>query len=208
VELAEAALAEPTDLAEAHPPSHQICPTEPALVVADHDGIRRLGVMRWGWRRKWTPRPLFNARVEGLLVNAKGKPAMWREGVRERRCAIPATHWFEWWGPKGHKECYAFRPLREAPMFFAGCWESDGDERRFTVITRPAVPPLDRIHDRMPAVLLDGGGMRAWLGGEIPFDDPLPAFERAVRGEDIVFEGIPSPNPRDKGPEVLGRAGS
>jgi len=47
-----------------------------------------------------------------------------------------------------------------------------------------------------------------WVANEIPFDDPLPAFERAVRGEDIVFEGIPSPNPRDKGPEVLGRAGS
>ena len=52
--------------------------------------LRRPFAMRWGYRLGGG-KLLFNARSE--TADAK---ALFREGLRQRRCLVPAAHYFEW----------------------------------------------------------------------------------------------------------------
>jgi len=43
-----------------------------------------------------------------------------RNGIRHRRCLIPADGFFEWTGPKGHKQPYPYRVEGGQLLTFAG----------------------------------------------------------------------------------------
>ena len=82
-------------------PRYNICPTNPVAIVTS-DGARRLRSMRWGLIPPWFERPTGGP----LIINARSdtvatKPAF-REAVRERRCILPASGFYEWAaGPNG-----------------------------------------------------------------------------------------------------------
>ena len=115
------------------------------------EGICR---MRWGYSG-------FSGR--GLLINARAesaaqKPAF-REAVRCRRCALPASGFYEW-DARGQR--YRFW-LPQQPLFYmAGLWETFEEERRFVILTCAPNSSIEDIHNRMP-VLLDRDQLSVWL---------------------------------------------
>lgn len=82
------------DLAEL-PPRYNVAPTQPIPVIREAaDGSRRLSLVRWGLIPAWTKEAddgLINARSE--TVNEKPS---FRHAVRQRRCIIPASGFYEW----------------------------------------------------------------------------------------------------------------
>ena len=60
--------------------------------------------MRWGYAFP-NGRPIINARSE----TAAQKP-MFKDGMRQRRCVIPASHYFEWERRGAVRTKYAIRP--------------------------------------------------------------------------------------------------
>lgn len=175
-----------------------IRPTQMVPVVrwAKGEPKPKLVEMRWGfiptwWKQDKPPQSTFNARSD----EAQQKP-MWRHAVRHARCLIPCTGWFEWvqvvnpetgevamrpGGAKPQKTPVEMSCPSSPTFCFASLWSRvtfKGEEiETCTILTRPAIQPLIKIHDRMP-VLVHPDDYREWLNPEVT--DPA-IFERVTK---------------------------
>src|SRR5581483_5819288 len=159
------------------PPSYNVAPTDPVVGItarANQDTgeiERHLRGYRWGLVPSWAKdlssgSRLFNARSES--VNTKSS---FRAAFKSHRILIPADGFYEWRTlNKGSKEPHYFTRADGEPMAFAGLSEWWRDSRApdappvrsCTIITAPAGPDMEGIHDRMP-VILDPAAFDIWL---------------------------------------------
>lgn len=175
------------------PPSYNIAPTDPVVVVRRPDGGvggRELARARWGLVPHWVDDPddfptLINARSETV----RKKPAF-RDAFRSRRCLIPADGFYEWVRVDGDKRPFYVRRRDDRLFAFAGLWErwtaTDRPRETCTILTTEPNDLVERLHDRMPAVLTDEA-RDAWLDpagypGDLeellrPYPDPDDDFE-------------------------------
>ena len=116
--------------------------------------------MRWGYAFP-NGRPIINARSK----TAAQKP-MFKDGMRQRRCVIPASHYFEWERRGAARTKYAIRPARADTLYLAGIYHLENHDGvivpAFTILTRDAAPGIAFIHPRMP-VLLPPDTTADWL---------------------------------------------
>ena len=151
--------------------SGEIFPSDVVPVLANS---RRQDVqpfaMRWGYSFPGG-RPVINARAE----TAAEKP-MFRDGMRQRRCMIPASSYFEWERRDGQKIKYAICPAGVEMLYLAGVYHLENHEGTvapsFAILTRSAAPEISFIHDRMP-VILPPDCAREWLKVENRADEVL-----------------------------------
>ena len=146
-------------------PNYNVCPTvQIAIVTAG----RKYRPMRWGFVPQWYDKPsggplLINARAETIAE----KPAF-RAAVRERRCLIACTGFYEWerTDPKQPLPWFVTRTDGQ-PLVMAGIWQdwAKGDQHLTgcAVVTCAANAAMGRIHDRLP-VILDPADWALWLG--------------------------------------------
>lgn len=149
-------------------PNYNICPTNQVHVVTSHDGQRRLRAMRWGFLPHWYKSPtdgplLINARCETIAE----KPAF-RAAVRERRCLVPASGFYEWTkDAEGKRLPWYISPTEGSLLAFAGVWQewTKGEDPMTTcaILTTQANAALQTIHHRMP-VILSEADWPLWLG--------------------------------------------
>ena len=130
-----------------------------------------LSLMTWGF-------PKWNGK--GLIINARSETAaqktMFGKALRERRCVIPSTGFFEWSRASGKvKDKYLFNLPESRMLYMAGVSSNEN----FVILTRAANEYMS-IHDRMP-VILRKDEIGAWLNDD-RFIDEL--FGR----DDIVLE--------------------
>jgi putative SOS response-associated peptidase YedK len=189
-----------------------IAPTQEAPVVrVNAEGAREVAMLRWGLVPFWAKdlsigNRMINARAESVAE----KPSF-RNAFKSRRCAVPATGFFDWKGEPGRKQPFAITAGDQPLSAFAGLWESWHDRSQpdapaietFTIITTDANETVAGIHDRMPVILpLDRVG--DWLAAPaaeagrllVPYAGPTRV--RAV--SKLVG------NPRNDSPEVLADA--
>ena len=145
-------------------PRFNICPTNAVAVVTSAGSGRRLQAMRWGLIPPW-----FKAPNDGpLIINARSdtvatKPAF-REAVRQRRCIIPASGFYEWTeGPAKSRLPFYITRADGQPMALAGLWQAWGDMLTCAVVSTEAGPGMAGIHDREP-VILNPQDWPLWLG--------------------------------------------
>ena len=148
-------------------PNFNVCPTNAVHVVQTGETGRRLVPMRWGFLPHW-----YKSEAGGpLLINARAetiaaKPAF-RAAVRDRRCLIVATGFYEWTkNEAGDRLPWYIHRRDSAPIAFAGIWQNWGqDEMRPTcaIVTTPANATLSAIHHRMP-LIVDPDDWPLWLG--------------------------------------------
>jgi putative SOS response-associated peptidase YedK len=153
---------------------YNVAPTQDAPVVALHDGVRTLEMMRWGLVPFWAGRDgkkaplMINARVETL----DAKP-MYRDAFHRRRCLVPADGFFEWLHAGKQATPMYIHPEPRRFIAFAGLWSrtksETGDLHSFTIITGPPNALVAPIHDRMP-IVLDRSAWAAWLDPALPPD--------------------------------------
>ena len=131
--------------------SGEIRPSEVAPVVApDRAGRRAVFPMKWGFSGK---SPVFNARVE----TAASRP-MFRDSWQSRRCAVPASCYFEWehlLSPDGRKKTGGKYRLQQdsALTWLCGLYRMEGGLPCFVILTREPGENIRFIHDRMPLIL-------------------------------------------------------
>lgn len=151
--------------------SGEIFPSDVVPVLANS---RRQDVqpfaMRWGYSFPGG-RPVINARAE----TAAEKP-LFRDGMRQRRCLIPASSYFEWERREGQKIKYAIHPAGAEMLYLAGIYHLENHDGAvvpsFAILTRSAAPEIAFIHDRMP-VILPPDCARDWLKVENRADEVL-----------------------------------
>jgi len=180
-------------------PRYNIAPTQAVAAVRPApDGERALVELRWGLIPGWlddpgSGPPLINARAE----SAATRPAF-RDAFRWRRCALPASGFYEWQRLERGKQPYYVcrrdgRLLALAALWER--WERHGSAiESCTVITVPPNEDLVRIHDRMPA-LLSGEALERWLDpARRQAADLRPILASAPAGELEVYPVSPRVN--------------
>lgn len=151
--------------------------------------IRQLRALRWGLVPSWAKDPGIGGRMINARMEQVATKAAFRKPLRSRRCLVPADGWYEWQAspaavdPKGKPRKQPFFLARRdgASTAFAGLYEfwrnpamPDKDDPAawlitYSILTRPAEPGLDRIHDRMPLVL-EQADWGEWLDPEVRAD--------------------------------------
>lgn len=142
-------------------PLAQVYPTNQVDVVFRHESRNEIASMTWGWERSFSKRPLINARSQ----EAWDKKT-WSKALRERRCIIPASGFFEWDEnqPKGKRDRYRVNPIYEDGFAFGGLYEinSETGEMAMAILTTSPNKKMSKIHHRMP-VILDKEEFKNWL---------------------------------------------
>ena len=147
---------------------YNVAPQTQAWVArATRDGGRELTPLSWGlvpWFAedpKKAVKPI-NARYESVTTRA-----MFRKLIATRRCVVPVDGFYEWQKTPHGRLPYYFRLAEEAPMLLAGLWDRwrHGDAapiESFTILTTPSNPLIEKLHDRMPAIV-DRADLARWL---------------------------------------------
>ena len=153
--------------------SGEIFPTD---IVPVQTGAKQFLPMKWGFIGL-DGNPVINARSETALQ----KP-MFQRAMRENRCLIPASGYYEWQRDGNKRIKYRFYIPNE-PMYLAGCYRQELDDpfRNFVILTRRAANGLEAIHDRMP-VIIPPKYTETWL------HESPGVIEYAVR--DLAFEAV------------------
>ena len=149
----------------------EIFPTDVVPVVASSRHLAPEGfAMRWGFVLPDGKR-IINARSE-----TAGERPLFMDGMRQRRCAVPATRYFEWEWIGGKRTKYAIWPERGGVFYFAGLYRIASGRPEFVILTRPPADGIAFIHDRMP-VILPPDRVADWTN---PERGPGDILERAV----------------------------
>ncbi len=141
--------------------AHGIRKTDPGLVLTVEGSNPVARSMRWGFQRSFNP-AINNARSDKL-------DGMWKESWQQRRrCLIPVRTYYEWSGPAGKKQTFAFESSNpDSRLWAAGVWEPGDNEAAYSMLTTAASEVAAPIHDRMPA-LLGPGDFEEFLVAEDP----------------------------------------
>ncbi len=173
------------DAAEQVKTSGEIFPTDLAPVVAG-GGPNDARAMQWGYALAGGRR-VINARSE-----TAGQKPMFRDDLLRRRCAVPATNYFEWERAPGGKTKYAIRPEGGELFYMAGIYRLQAGKPVFCILTRDPAQRIAFIHDRMP-VILPRDLMRDWIDPRFAAGDLLKyavldvSFENAEDAEQLTM---------------------
>lgn len=152
----------------------EIFPSDTVPVIANSKSMQPSPfAMPWG----------FTMPDGKLIINARSETAaekpMFRDGMQQRRCLLPASHYFEWEKRQREKIKYAIKPSGSDMLFMAGLYRIEGNKARFTILTRTPADSISFIHDRMP-VILPKEAMRDWLNLKYSATDILRAAMATV----------------------------
>lgn len=128
--------------------SGEIFPADCVPVVANSKQlIPAPFAMQWGYTLS-DGKKLINARSE-----TAADKALFRDGMENRRCLIPAGHYFEWEKRGREKIKHAIRAAASPALYMAGIYRMEQGRPVFVILTRSACGDIAFIHDRMPVIL-------------------------------------------------------
>jgi putative SOS response-associated peptidase YedK len=156
-------------------PLPDIRPTDRVPIILPGNDQLELRLARWGFSSPSGASrqlSLFNARDDKLE-----RSPIWRDGFYSRRCLVPASAFFEWLGPKGHRTKHRVGLSSGRGFGVAGIWQVDENGLEFTVITTTPNAVVAELHDRMP-VIVKPRDYEGWLTSDPDMDD-LRAMLRA-----------------------------
>lgn len=151
--------------------------------------------MKWGWQPEWTKgKPVINTRVETAAGNR-----MWGKAFRERRCIVPASHFYEWQRrDDSHKNVpWIIKRTNHDYMYFPGLWTSKVDAKsgadiyEVSILTQPGNRLMTEIHNhggnagRQP-VFLDEDNIPLWLDPDLKDPEKISLLLRPI--EDGEYE--------------------
>lgn len=149
----------------------EIRPTDVIPVLANTPSLKPGAyAMRWGYTMP-KGAPMFNARSE-----TAASKALFQDGMRQRRCIIPATCYFEWEKRGRERIKYAIGTQGGATLYMAGIYRKEGDRAACTILTREPAENISFIHDRMP-VILPAEAIADWLNIRYDAVEVLKAAE-------------------------------
>lgn len=165
----------------------EIYPSQIAPVILTEEGLgATVRPMKWGFPR---------VGGGGLVINSRSEKAdvtpMFQRAIRQRRCLIPASWFFEWRRTSGRKskDKFAFslqKAERGELMYLAGVYgaflggyEGEGYDG-FAILTCAADEQMLPYHDRMPVILRGESLKKAWLDAAVPYPELRAAFTPPV----------------------------
>jgi putative SOS response-associated peptidase YedK len=147
-------------------PRYNVAPGQAVPLLRGPAGQRQLVLATFGITSA-TGQLHINARSE----TAASRPAF-RAAMGGSRAAVPADGFYEWEGPPSSRRPTWFHRPDGSPLLLAAVASPGPDgQPAFAILTTGSVPPVARLHDRMP-VILPPAALDAWLAEGPP--PPLP----------------------------------
>jgi putative SOS response-associated peptidase YedK len=171
-------------------PRYNIAPSEPMLIVrAGEGGRREAAQVRWGLVR---PGSEHAKAPINLPIEHAARGAM-RRTLRERRCVIPLTGFYEWRRAGKAKQPYNIKRKDGRVFGVAGLWDrleggEGNDLESCLILTTGANDVVSSIHDRMP-VILDPASYARWLSSPSEGGPELMAAFQQLSGD--LLESYP-----------------
>lgn len=126
----------------------EVNPGDIAAVIASNRKLEPQAFgMKWGYRLP-DGKLIFNARSE-----TAAQKAMFADGMRQRRCLIPADCYYEWQKVGQGKQKYQIAPTDANGFFLAGIYRIEQGIPVFSVLTKEPVESIAFVHNRMPVIL-------------------------------------------------------
>ena len=126
----------------------EVNPGDVAAVIASNRKLAPQAFgMKWGYKIP-DGKLIFNARSE-----TAGLKAMFADGMRQRRCLIPADCYYEWQNVGQGKQKYQIAPTDANGFFLAGIYRIEQGIPVFSILTKEPVESISFIHNRMPVIL-------------------------------------------------------
>lgn len=123
----------------------EIFPTNVAPVFVPQKDIVTPKLMVWGFP---------NFQNKGVIINARAETVrekkLFGASLRERRCIIPSTGFYEW---DADKKKFIFNMPDSQMLYMAGIYNQFEGENRFVILTTEANLSMAGVHDRMPVVV-------------------------------------------------------
>ncbi len=155
-------------------PRYNIAPTQPVAAIILNEGAQReLTHFQWGLIPSWSKDPAMGSRmINARAETIREKPAF-RAALKRRRCLIPANGFYEWQKTGSAKTPMYITMKDGSPFAIAGLWEQwqspqEDVIRSCTLITTTPNSMMEKIHDRMPAILNPKDYDRWLAPGELP----------------------------------------
>jgi putative SOS response-associated peptidase YedK len=153
-------------------PRYNLAPTQDAPIVV-HTSPNRLVMMRWGLIPFWAKDPRIGSRMINARAESVAQRPAFRVSLKERRCLVPTTGFYEWKAADG-KTPYLARVKDDNLFAMAGLYDrwkdpSGAEVLSFAIITTAANELMSSIHDRMPVILSREDEVK-WLSPG-PLDD-------------------------------------
>ncbi|WP_340104719.1 SOS response-associated peptidase [Rhodohalobacter sp. 8-1] len=177
-------------------PNYNVAPSHHMPVVLkpyeSEEANRIIRPHRWGLVPFWadsvkTGYSMINARGESL-----SKKKSFQKPFKSQRCIVPANGFYEWKTTSSEKVPHFVQRKQSNLMHFAGLWEEwqdpDSGEtiNSYTIITTDANKPMQELHDRMPALLLQEE-FNTWLDPSFNDTEALQDLIRPWPDDDIKF---------------------
>ena len=143
----------------------EIFPTNKAPVLVNSSGRMACELAAWGMPSPYRSGVLINARAESVETRRT-----FSESFARRRCAVPATGFFEWKKAEqagGAKEKLLFSLPGDGAIYLGGIWHVQEGVPRFVILTTTANASMSPIHHRMP-VLISPRSLEHWVF-DLPF---------------------------------------
>jgi putative SOS response-associated peptidase YedK len=199
------------------PPRYNVTPSQPVGVVRVLRGStsRTLEWLRWGLVPAWADDPKVGHKLSLARAESVATAPAFRDAFRGRRCLVVVDGFYEWKreggagamprrGARSPSQPFVVRRPDSSPFALAGVWDRwtsrDGEVvESCAILTRPARPPLDEVHGRMP-VVLPPEAWDAWLD---PRADPVACLD--ADGGALVARAVSSyvNDPRHDDPRCL-----
>ncbi|HEX3046169.1 MAG TPA: SOS response-associated peptidase [Bacillota bacterium] len=167
----------------------------PKMPVITNQQPNQLQAFQWGLIPGWTKTREEAEGIRQRTLNARSetvfdKPSF-RNGIRHRRCLIPADGFYEWREFQGKKYPYFIYRQDRDIFSFAGIWEEWVDRstgellKTFSILTTEANSLLEQIHNtkkRMP-VILPRNTEKNWLRDGLASEEVMAMAKPLQDGE-------------------------
>jgi len=185
-----------------------VAPAQIHPVVRWGNEGREITSMRWGLIPSWAQDQrlgfsMINARSETVAM----KPAF-RVSLHTRRCLVLSDGFFEWRHEGKEKEPFYISLKGGGLMPYAGLWDQwrapEGEIlETFTIITCAANELVQKLHDRMPAIL-ERKNYDMWLNPAIAPERAMELLRPYPAGKMTLWKvGVMVNNPRNDSEECI-----
>ena len=175
-------------------PRFNVCPKSQVPIIRfNEEGAREMAMVEWWLTPRWSKEisskyTTFNAVGEELSK----KPAF-RASVKDRRCLVPASAFYEWQGVAPNKTAYRVTTSDQPLYAFAGLWDRatiDGKVHdSCTIVTCEPSPFFTLFHHR-EAVILPTEQHAVWMDHTIKDADALAQILQPYPDELLQLEVV------------------
>lgn len=169
------------------------------MLTSDEDG-KHIKEMKWGIHRVVGPK------LEKDIINTRADKALsrfWAKNVRNYRCLVPATGFYEWKIVDGSKTPFFIHPRDRKVFSFAGVYSTDSEgNQSYSIMTTEPNNEMASIHNRMP-VILPKEHEGSWLTAESDDDIMSLLLPYPDGGLDMYEISKAVNSPRNNYPELL-----